>query len=364
MTGLIHPESLERWNEWQRSRHLARRAKQAVSARARAVKSTVRPGPGGAGDSGPAWTLHRRDGAEQGRVLVAVDSASPTTRASLLSSLPYLRGSVDVLAPSGLALPELTGPDWQRQELPDPIDPARLSSADTRAVMSLGHFLAAGAAAHLVARRRDVPEFVVQHGALTPYAPPLPRDATVLCWSEADGAFWRSGRADVRTLEVGSQLLWQAAHEEQVVPQDDDDRRVVFLGQLHGAELPRRVTGGAAVAFCRAHGALYRPHPSEVDAVSRAQHRIWRRRGIDFAATEVSLQALPNPVVAVFSTGVLEAAVRGRDAWVYCPNAPAWVREFWDRYGMRQFGGQPTTAPDTPEEEPAARIARIVEELL
>ena len=60
---------------------------------------------------------------------------------------------------------------------------------------------------------------MVQHGALTPYAPPLPDDCTVLAWSEADGEFWRSGRDDVRIETVGSQLLWEAGdHMTGLVP--------------------------------------------------------------------------------------------------------------------------------------------------
>ena len=47
---------------------------------------------------------------------------------------------------------------------------------------------------------------------------------------------------------------------------------------------------------------------------------------------------LPNPVVSIFSTGILEAAARGRDAWVDFPHPPLWLEEFWERYGMHRFG--------------------------
>ena len=49
--------------------------------------------------------------------------------------------------------------------------------------------------------------------------------------------------------------------------------------------------------------------------------------------------------MSVFSTGVLEAAAQGRDAWVDFPRPPAWLGEFWERYGMHRFGGAPTPAP-------------------
>lgn len=133
---------------------------------------------------------------------------------------------------------------------------------------------------------------------------------------------------------------------------------------MHGAELPRRLTAGTAYRFCRMHDALYRPHPAETDALSRAAHRLMRRRGIAFAPTDVPLRELTSPVVAIFSTGVLEAAARGVPAWVHCPDAPGWVHEFWRRYDMRPFGGTPTPPLAAAEGEPAVRIAGIIEESL
>ena len=72
------------------------------------------------------------------------------------------------------------------------------------------------------------------------------------------------------------------------------------------------------------------------------------------------LADLAAPVVSVFSTGVLEAAARGLPAWVDFPDPPAWLREFWDRYDMRPYGGDPTPAPARPDEEPAVAIARLL----
>ena len=71
--ALIHPRSLERWQEWQTSRHRARQLKHAVTG---AIRSRRGDAP-----SQPSLVLHSRDGAETGgRILIAVDSASPTSR--------------------------------------------------------------------------------------------------------------------------------------------------------------------------------------------------------------------------------------------------------------------------------------------
>ncbi len=45
------------------------------------------------------------------------------------------------------------------------------------------------------------------------------------------------------------------------------------------------------------------------------------------------------------------------------PRPPAWLGEFWERYGMRRFGHEPTPAPVRPAVEPAERIAAILEEV-
>ncbi|WP_347042819.1 hypothetical protein [Brachybacterium nesterenkovii] len=351
--GLNHPESLELWQDWARSRTRARRAKHAVSG---ALGRSRRRGADAGQGAEPAWVLRSREGEDAQRLLIAIDAPSPTSRAALLAVLPYLRCGVDVLSRADLVVPELTGEEWsERRGDADEL----LAGAEHQAVVSTGHNMGAGARAHELARSADVPELVIQHGALTPFAPPLPPGATLLAWSDADAEFWRSGRPDVTTRTVGSQLLWQAGHESGDV---DRDARPVFLGQMHGAELPRRLTAGTAYRFCRMHEALYRPHPAETDALSRAAHALMRRRGIAVAPTDVPLRELTSPVVAIFSTGVLEAAARGVPAWVHCPDAPGWVHEFWRRYDMRPFGGTPTPPLAAAEGEPAVRIAGIIEE--
>ena len=126
--------------------------------------------------------------------------------------------------------------------------------------------------------------------------------------------------------------------------------------------IQQMLTAGTAYRFCRENEALYRPHPEETDVASRAMHELFRRRGITIADSDVLLKNLPNPVVGMFSTGILEAAVRGIPAWVHLPGAPDWVEEFWDRYGLRRFGSsEPSPAPQLAVEEPASLIAQVLE---
>ena len=86
--------------------------------------------------------------------------------------------------------------------------------------------------------------------------------------------------------------------------------------------------------------------------------------GIEIDRGREPLNTLTNPVVSIFSTGVLEAAIRGIPAWVYHPNPPAWVREFWGRYGLSEWGEAPTPAPAVPSTPPAQAIAQYLEEKL
>ena len=63
----------------------------------------------------------------------------------------------------------------------------------------------------------------------------------------------------------------------------------------------------------------------------------------------------------MFSTGVLEAAARGLPAWVDFPDPPAWLREFWDRYGMRHLRrAAHAGARPRPTSSPRVAVAEIV----
>lgn len=353
--GLIHADDLAAWRRWQESRH-----------RLRQLRHAVRPGPGPRPEG---FVLTTYD--PEPRLLVALDSSSPTSHAALVEPLARLDLPVAVLSPGpapDLGRPPLTQEDVAT-DLPDAL-------RGVVAVVSLGHYLPRGELAHHWARTLGAQSVVVQHGALTPYAPPLPPGAHLLAWSDADADFWRSGRTDVEHEVVGSQLLWRAGLVTGArapsstsggagAPSSSSggggaDTRLTYLGQMHAAELSRARLVRAAAAHCRAHDAVYRPHPSERDRLSRLAHDGFRRLGITVDGS-TPLARLAGPVVSVFSTGVIEAAAQGRDAWVDFPRPPAWLGEFWERYGMHRSGTTPTPPPPRPAREPARLVAEVLQ---
>lgn len=333
--GLIHPFDTAAWKRWQQGR-------QPVYRRLR--RSRTRPTP---------WTLSTGDEPE---ILVTMQAGSRSWTAAVLAPLGHLhRAEVAVLADGDrrdtIPGPARTAPVHTVRDLVDQLGPAPVVVVPT----SIGepHELAIAAARATGGRL-----FVVQHGLVTPFAPPLPRDCTLLAWSEADGAFWRAGRSDVHVEVVGSQLLWEAAQAAGEVPVADGPP--LFLGQLHAAELTRRDLSAVSFGFCRDHDARYRPHPAEIDLASRVQHALWRRRGIRFDDSGVPLERSPAPVAAIFSTGVLEAAAAGRPGWVHHPRPPGWLSQMWERYGLSRWGDPPSAPPPTPPVEPARKIAALI----
>lgn len=345
--GLRFPTDLDAWERWHARRHLARTVKGRVRTR-------LRP------PAAPQWSLVR--GSADADILIALDSAGPTTQLALLRPLQHLDPArVAVLAPFDPTslLPE------RPQDAPAPaqVTPGNLRDAlaGVRVVLSGGSYLPVGQAVYAATDPGVVPYVVAQHGLMTPLAPPLAPGAHLLAWSEQDADFWRSGRRDITTEVVGSQLFFEAS--TRPAADVDPDARPTFLGQLHGAELPRHQLVSATYRFCRDHEARYRPHPSERDRASRGLHRLWARQGIAFDPGTTPLAQLTDPVVSIFSTGVLEAAARGVPAWVAFPDPPAWLAEFWERYGMRRYGEEPTPAPVRAAREPMATVARRLVEL-
>ncbi len=339
--SLVHPRDLGPWLAWQSDQHRLRHLKGRVV-------DAVRP-------SLSQWSIATNVDAPS--VVIAMDSANPSAVGSLVAPLHHLRDlPVAIVAPFPL--------DDVASGLDLDVRPLNAGLVDglvdaSRCVVTAGQYLPVGAATERAAQRYGRPLLMVQHGALTPYAPPLPPDCTVLAWSDEDGEFWRSGRDDVHTETVGSQLLWDA-REAASASSSAATGPLTYLGQGHAAELPRIGLIEAALRFCRDSGATYRPHPSERDKLSRLTHAGYRRAGIAVDGS-IPLNQLTGPVVSVFSTGVLEAAAQGRDAWVDFPDAPGWLSEFWDRYGMNRFGQAPTPPPARPPVEPAERVARILE---
>ena len=361
---LKYPLDLDAWQAWQRRQKKLKWAKYKLnslldSARSRTVAEE------------PVRGLLYTRGAKP-QVLIVMDSFSPTNRNAILEPLKHL-GAVDV----ALWVPEdaseyLDGQyaserysrkDWSEQEISG--DELMRLLPDVRIVLSAAQFLGRGAVAYEFSRAIGAEYWMVQHGLLVPQAPPLPVGCTLLAFSEADAEFWASGRRDVTTHAVGSQLLYLAAQKAAgAEAQKQNDLEPIFLGQMHGAELPRASFAYASHSFLKKFGGTYRPHPSEKDKLSVLTHKLWEKEGIRIDRSGTPLNEVPNPVVSIFSTGVLEAAIRGIPAWVYHPAPPAWLVEFWDRYGMNRWGSEPTPAPVQPEKEPARRIAELMIETL
>lgn len=294
-------------------------------------------------------------------MLIVIDTPTASQLAALLAPmrhLPAARVAVLTSAGAGTRLP--LDPGSTSVTIADHHDLTR-ALPDLRCVLTYGHYMHLGAMADATARTVGASSFVAQHGILTPFAPPLPEHSQLLAWSEDDAAYWTLGRPDVETHVVGSQLLHEATGERPVPSGDrEPPDGITYLGQLHGYELPRRSMASAATRFCREHGAVYRPHPSETDLVSRLEHALWRSRGISFDLTRRPLDQLRTSVVSVFSTGVLEAAAAGIPAWVDHPDPPDWITELWGRYRMQRFGSTEPTRIATSEKEPARAIAELL----
>ena len=348
--GLLHPRDLEAWHRWQLSSEPWDRRLRRVT---QVLVDIARPG------SRPGELVLTRGGPGPVRLLVCVESRSPTSALALLRPLEHLPlEGVAVLSPEPVhdLLPPWV---WQRSTT-SVLEVVPRLVAEAEVVLSTGHYLPIGRAAREALADLGRPERFVtaQHGLLTPHAPPLAEHTTLLAWSDADADFWRSGRTDVPARTVGSPLLWEAAQAGPATL--DPGASPVFLGQLHGAELPRETLERAAEEFCRETGARYRPHPSETDRRSVATHARWEAAGITVDRSRTPLRELGAPVASVFSTGVLEAAAAGLPAGVTCPDPPPWLTAFWQRYGLLPWGGRPTPSPERPPSAPSGGVAEVL----
>ncbi|GAB3247320.1 hypothetical protein GCM10027425_03050 [Alteromonas gracilis] len=338
--GLRHPADLAAWQRWQDGRHprpaIKRRALRLVGGRHGGV-------------------LHRHD--DEPTLLVALDSDSPTSLAALVSPLEHLPvDRIAVLAPRDVTH-RLPGERWHTEEWREGNPLPRVSG-----VLSTGHFLPLGGHAASWADQLGVPFITVQHGLLTPSAPPLAPGTILLAWTTEDAVFWCSGRSDVSVQVVGAELLRDAADRG---PVEVSDERPIFLGQLHGAELPRTLMARTALDLCLETGATYRPHPGERDRASTALHAAWAARGVEIDDGGQPVTDLGRPVVSIFSTGVLEAAARGLPAYVTCADPPAWLEEFWDRYGLGRWeAAEPTPRPSTTSSRPASEVAAALRDIV
>lgn len=329
-------DSLEQWRAWQQSRR-------SVTARLRDRLRGGRP---------PELWLATSGTKPQ--VLLALDSLNSSSRIALLPVAERLYENVEI----AYVVPKNVIPGLPRHDELQlrPLGETKSNlTAKVQATLTSGDHMPAGAAAYELGR--DTPFFVVQHGMLTPYAPPLSARSHLLAWTDADARMWTDRRPDTAATTVGSQMLFEAARQPTATV--DDGRPAVFLGQLHGAELDREVTIRTVDRL--GSSIVYRPHPAERDWRSRLQHGRWKRRGIPVDVRNTPLPQLGRPVVGIFSTGILEAAAAGVPAWGACVDPPPWVPELWERYAIARWGDDaPTPRPPLPAEEPARAIARIV----
>lgn len=347
---LINHE-LEAWQAWQR------RQKGVVGA-LRSLRNRKQ--------KTPTLRLSSWGDPKNGSVLLALDGLEPSLRAALVDPVRKLHESGrHVCVLSSLPVEGLFPGEGHSRVLNLRSEISAQLPTNPCAVVSVGNYLPAGAAAYAVSQRLHVPYFVVQHGVLTPFAPPLPRNTTLLAWSEEDLRFWAGDARGINGQPVGSQLLWNAnvdsaAHSTQ--RDGSSENAVTFLGQLHGAELPRSTTRMSVASLRSEHTVRYRPHPVESDIQSRLQHRIWAHQGVEIVESS-ELSSLPGPVLAHFSTGILESSAAGIASYAYCSAPPRWLEELWDRYCMQQWGSSQATKAAVPTHEPAAAIAERISTL-
>ncbi|WP_067781968.1 hypothetical protein [Actinomyces vulturis] len=341
--GLLFPRDIQAWKKWEHDQHRVRNLKHAVT-------GSLRPRSPQIDDN----VLLTKGNAP--KTLVVIDAPTSSQQAALIAPANHMDSCV-VMCPRSVT-PFLSG-QWEEETL----TPAHLSALpqSISTILASGHYLPLGTLAYRFAIHRDLRFCVVQHGLLTPFMAPLPRGAHAFVFSDNDAEFWLSGRTDVTTQTVSSELLWQAAQTPVVTI--DESVQPMFLGQLHGTELGRYYMTRTSYSFCSMNQAIYRPHPSEKDKVSRAIHAVWQRQGISIDYSSRPLTESGHPVVSVFSTGVVEMACRGIPSWVYAPGAPSWVHSFHSRYNMAQWGESPTAPPSLPTQSPAARIAFLCNSL-
>lgn len=292
--------------------------------------------------------------ADEPDVLVVIDVWSPSCRFAIGAPLEHLDPRRTAVLTSVPAAIRDLGPDKHDTEFGS-LDQLPHS---IRAIVTLGAYNDLAGRVEPWAQRHDASYFVVQHGLLTPWAPPLNDGAHLLAWSEEDGDYWTAGRTGVSWRTVGSQMLWDASRQPSAPVLDEHP---VLLGQLHGTELPRSQKQRLYIDFTRRTGAEYRPHPNEADVLSRLQHRVMRAAGVHFVSARGPITEMGRPVVSIFSTGTLEAAHHGLPAWVHHPSPPAWLSSFWNRYGLSPYGSAPTSPISLPSTEPARTIARLVQ---
>src|SRR5699024_9649061 len=159
------PRSLERWQEWRGSRRRAR--------------GVHRSRPLDVATEG--YVLHPREGEGPARLPLRIDTADRADHGGRPPRPPYVPGPPAAGHPAGLTPTELSGPEWEHRRIARPS--AGLDDLGITSLLTLGWHRAVGRSLHEWAREAEVPGAVVQHDVLTPFAPPLPPDTTLLSWT-------------------------------------------------------------------------------------------------------------------------------------------------------------------------------------
>lgn len=342
--GLAFPTDLAAWRSWQNSRRRISRIASRTRTTAGRTRSTF-----------PLFAT----GPDNADVIIAFDTVNPAT-------IRTFRNIVDQLQVEGAAVTVVDCSDIRlRTAVTGETREVNAEDMSASSVIGIGHYTAVGSAMWRVSRRRGAKFFVLQHGLLTPFAPPLPHGAHLLSWSAADAEFWLAGRPDTRATTIGSHLLSSARAQQTTSPGEHGMDRPLFLGQMHGAELTWPVKVKSAMEFCRETGASYRPHPSETSRLARAAHSALRAAGIEIDAGATPLAAWNGPVAGMFSTGLLESAAAGQHTYGFASGAPKWVDEFWNRYGIGHWREGPTQLDDSlAPHQPDVVIRAIVNEVM
>ena len=338
-------QTVPEWRQWRKRREGLLRGR---------LKSPFSPAALGVYSDDP-WVP------DTSHLVVSLENLSPTQVASLLRPEAVLRSRnvpvaviaplsiADGLAQFGLTLRErLTGSGvWKH---PNP-----------KMILATSHCSPSGRFSWALSLKSGIPFVIVQHGVVTPFAPPLPEGCHLFAWTLQDAEFWISGRSDVTTSVVGSQIIWDAGVSRWQTPEPKGP--LCFLGQLHGPELSRSTTIRSLAELARKGPVAYRPHPGETDLVSRMIHHRWQLQGIRIEPPTSRLGENNPAVAGIFSTGILEAAASGRAAFGFCARPPSWLPEFWARYNIKQLGTDESTHVEIPTREPAAVISEIAEVL-
>ena len=228
----------------------------------------------------------------------------------------------------------------------------RTAARSSAAVLSAGHYTAARrGGATPWPRSAAPPSWSSQHGALTPFAPPLPR--AVPCSPGARRTRLLGVRAQRRHHHVvGSAAAVAGGRDGPRRARSTRPRAPTYLGQLHGAETRPPRPGRGRPRLLPRTGATYRPHPTERDRASPPAARGLGAQGIRSTQRHPAGRAR-TPVVSVFSTGVLEAAARGSRPGSTSPARPRGWRSSGSVTGCT-VGRRPPPPPTDPTSSPPA----------